>query len=82
MKGLCCTVWRLGRDAALWLTRKHGRLTLRELGQLVDGISYAMAAQAISRFSKRLECNSDVRAKVRTIEIEFVECIDRPLDDT
>ena len=60
-----------GRDAALWLTRKHGRLTLRELGQLAGGINYAAAAQAISRFSKRLECDSDLRQTVRAMEIEL-----------
>ena len=43
-----------GRDAALWLGRRWGRLKLRELAQLAGGIDYAAAGTAVSRFGKRL----------------------------
>jgi hypothetical protein len=43
-----------GRDAALWLGRRAGRLKLSELAELAGGIDYAAAGTAVSRFAKRL----------------------------
>ena len=43
-----------GRDAALWLGRGAGRLSLAQLGELAGGMDYAAVGQAVSRFSKRL----------------------------
>ena len=59
------------RDAALWLGRKHGRLTLRELGQLCGGMNYGTVAQAVSRFAKRLEQQGELRQTVATIESQL-----------
>jgi len=42
-----------GRDAALWLGRGAGRLSLAQLGELAGGMAYAAVGQAVSRFSKR-----------------------------
>ena len=44
-----------GRDAALYLGRRHGRLTLAQLGGLADGVDYAAVGQAVSRFGRRLK---------------------------
>jgi hypothetical protein len=44
-----------GRDAALWLGRRVGRLKLSELAELAGGIDYAAAGTAVARFGKRLE---------------------------
>src|SRR5439155_8307809 len=44
-----------GRDAALWLGRRVGRLKLRELAHLAGGIDYAAAGTAVARFGTRLE---------------------------
>jgi REP element-mobilizing transposase RayT len=58
-----------GRDAALWLGRKHGRLTLAQLGRLAGGMDYAAVGQAVSRFGKRLKADATLRgqlAKVKT----------------
>jgi len=38
----------LGRDAALWLGRKHGRLTLKQLGELCGGVDYAQCAGGVT----------------------------------
>ena len=43
-----------GRDAALWLERRAGRLRLAELGELAGGLDYAAVSKAIMRFSRRL----------------------------
>ena len=59
------------RDAALWLGRKHGRLTLRELGQLCGEINYGTVAQAVSRFAKRLEQQGELRQAVAAIESQL-----------
>ena len=57
-----------GRDAVLWLARKQRRFTLRELGQLAGGMEYATAAQAVSRFDKRLEHERELCQTVSSIE--------------
>ena len=44
-----------GRDAALWLGRRAGRLKLRELAELAGGIDYAAAGTAVARFGRRLD---------------------------
>src|SRR5437867_12217435 len=41
-----------GRDAALWLGRRQGRLKLAELGQSVGGMDYATVGKAIIRFAR------------------------------
>ena len=57
-----------GRDAALWLGRWHGRLTLSELGRLAGGMDYGAVGQAVSRLGKRLEREPELKAKVRRLE--------------
>jgi REP-associated tyrosine transposase len=57
-----------GRDAALWLGRQRGRYTLSELGELAGGIDYAAVGQAVSRFSKRLQTDSDLQRSFKKIE--------------
>jgi hypothetical protein len=43
-----------GRDAALWLGRRIGRLRLRELAERMGGLDYTAAGAAVSRFGRRL----------------------------
>jgi hypothetical protein len=61
-----------GRDAALWLGRKHGRLTLKQLRELSGGGDYAAVGQAVSRFGKRLEQQRDLRQTPARIENELL----------
>ena len=58
-----------GRDAALWLGRKHCGLTLRELGEWV-GADYPAVSKAIIRMGSRLR--SDARIGVAVTSAESV----------
>src|SRR5438093_9849569 len=49
-----------GRDAVLWLGRKVGRLSLRELGKSA-GMDYPAVSQAVVRFAKRIERDTTLR---------------------
>jgi REP element-mobilizing transposase RayT len=60
-----------GRDAALWLGRKRGRYSLRELGELAGGMDYAAVGQAVSRFGKRLEQQHQLRQSLTDIETQL-----------
>jgi REP element-mobilizing transposase RayT len=57
-----------GRDAALWLGRRHGRYRLRELGELAGGMDYAAVGQAASRFAQRMERESRLRKQMAEVE--------------
>ncbi len=57
-----------GRDAALWLGRRLGRLTLAQLGELAGGMDYAAVGQAASRFGKRLEKEPKLRRQMEEVE--------------
>ena len=53
-----------GRDAALWLGRRMGGLTLRQLGELAVG-------QATVRFGKRLERDVQLRKLAHRLETQM-----------
>ena len=57
-----------GRDAALWLGRRGGRLRLAQLGQLAGGMDYATVSQAVARFSRRLGEDPEPRQELAAIE--------------
>jgi putative transposase len=57
-----------GRDAALWLGRKRGRLSLRQLGDAVGGVAYGAVGQAVKRFDQRLESDAALRRQVNQIK--------------
>jgi hypothetical protein len=57
-----------GRDAALWLGRRAGRLSLAELGRLAGGMEYAVVAQALNRFGRRVERTPELRQKTAAIQ--------------
>jgi REP element-mobilizing transposase RayT len=60
-----------GRDAALWLGRKRGRLTLRELGEDAGGMNCVAVGQALRRFARRLEREARLRGTMTRIEDEM-----------
>jgi hypothetical protein len=60
-----------GRDAALWLGRRRGRLKLAELGELAGGLDYAAVGQAVSRFGKRLANEAKLRTEIRRLEMKL-----------
>jgi REP element-mobilizing transposase RayT len=57
-----------GRDAALWLGRRAGRLKLSELAELAGGIDYAAAGTAVSRFARRLAREPALKRMLTRIE--------------
>jgi putative transposase len=60
-----------GRDAALWLGRRRGRLGLAELGRLAGDMDYAAVGQAVSRFGKRLEQDAGLRRGLGQLESQL-----------
>jgi chromosomal replication initiation ATPase DnaA len=57
-----------GRDVALWVGRRLGRLKLRELGQLAGGLDYTTAGAAVNRIRGRLAHDVPLRRQVQRIE--------------
>ena len=57
-----------GRDAALWLGRRAGRLRLAQLGKLAGGLDYANVSKAVARFARRLGENPRLRQELTAIE--------------
>ena len=62
-------VW--GRDAALWLGRGAGRLSLAQLGSLAGGMDYAAVGQAVSRFGKRLLKEPALRRQTEHLQVQL-----------
>jgi putative transposase len=60
-----------GRDAALWLGRRIGRMTLRELGERAGGLDYNAAGAAVSRFERRLAKDRKLARLVGRLESEL-----------
>jgi hypothetical protein len=57
-----------GRDVALWMGRRRGRLTLRKLAELAGGLDYTTAGAAVSRTGRRLVHDAQLRQQVKRIE--------------
>ena len=57
-----------GRDAALWLGRRIGRLRLAQLGELAGGMDYAGVSKAVARFTGRLANEPALRQRLAGIE--------------
>ena len=57
-----------GRDAALWLGQRAGRLRLAELGRLAGGMDYAVVSKAIARFGRRLVLNASLSEQLAAIQ--------------
>ena len=57
-----------GRDAALWLGRRAGRLKLAQLGKLAGGLDYAVVSKAIARFGQRLCLDDALRTRLTALQ--------------
>src|SRR6185436_18885050 len=57
-----------GRDAALWLGRRAGRLRLVRLGELAGGLDYANVSKAVARFTRRLDEDPALRQQLAVIQ--------------
>ena len=65
-----------GRDAALWLGRRAGRLSLAELGRLAGTMDYAAVAQALTRFGRRMERNPELRQHITQMQKQMSKSLD------
>jgi len=59
-----------GRDAALWLGRRTGRLRLAELGRLVGNLDYAVVSKAIARFEQRMRTDPQLRNLLADVQLQ------------
>lgn len=57
-----------GRDAALWLGRRAGRMRLVELGKRAGGLDYAVVSKAIARFGQRLRLEAPLRKQLTALQ--------------
>ncbi|HVV71028.1 MAG TPA: transposase [Verrucomicrobiae bacterium] len=57
-----------GRDAALWLGRRAGRLRLAQLGHLAGGLDYAVVRKALARFGQRLGLDDSLRQQLTSLQ--------------
>jgi putative transposase len=60
-----------GRDAALWLGRRAGRLSLTELGKLAGGLDYAVVSKAIACFGRRLCLDAVLREQLTMVQSQL-----------
>ena len=60
-----------GRDAALWLGRRAGRLSLLELGKLAGGLDYAVVSKATTRFGRRLASDCALREQLAAVQTQL-----------
>ena len=60
-----------GRDAALWLGQRVGRLRLGEPGALAGGMDYAAVGQAVPRFNKRLAAQPHLSRTVTALQSQL-----------
>ena len=57
-----------GRDVAIYLGRRNGRMTLRELGAKVGGLGPAATGQAVSRVGRRAAEDSGLADRLHRIQ--------------
>ena len=61
-----------GRDAALHLGRRRGRMRLLDLGTKAGGLHYAAVGRGIHRFEARLKEDPNLRSCLRKIEAQLL----------
>lgn len=57
-----------GRDVALYLGRRQGRLTLAALAERAGGLGIAATGQAVSRVARAVKAGGEKAARVQSIE--------------
>ncbi|MBC7772117.1 MAG: transposase [Pyrinomonadaceae bacterium] len=60
-----------GRDAALWLGRRAGRLRLTELAELAGGLDYTTVGAAVSRFHRRWPQDAQLTKMMQKIQTQL-----------
>ena len=54
-----------GRDMTLWIARRRGGMTLRELGEEAGGMDYSAVSEAIRQFDHKRHKNPQIRRALR-----------------
>ena len=54
-----------GRDLALWIARRRGGMTLRDLGEKAGGKDYSAVSEAIRQFDRKQRKNAPARDALR-----------------
>jgi chromosomal replication initiation ATPase DnaA len=67
-----------GRDAALYLGRKRGRLKLQELARLSGGVGYTVVAQATRRVEKQIRRDKAWRRRMDKVAAQLLTMKIRP----
>ena len=62
-----------GRDAALWLARRHCGMTQAELGAAVGGLAYPAVGHAIRRIERRRQTDPKLDRVLVRLETQLVE---------
>ena len=62
-----------GRDAALWLGRRAGRLRLAQLGRLVGNLDYAVVSKTLARFERRLRSDPQLRDQLARVQLQLAK---------
>ena len=57
-----------GVPMAMWLSRRHGGLRLREIGEAMGGMDYAAVSDRLKRFEQQLKSSRTLRARRHRIE--------------
>ena len=60
-----------GRDAALWLGRRAGRLPLAQRGKLAGGLDYSVVSKAIARSSRRLASDAALQEQLAMLQSQL-----------
>ena len=62
-----------GRDAALWLARRHCGMTQAELGEAAGGMAYPAVGHAVRRIERRRQNDSKLNRVLTKLEGQLVE---------
>ncbi len=60
-----------GRDVAIYLGRRQGRLALSDLGRRVGGLGPSATGQAVSRVARAVAEGGDLARRLRRIEVQL-----------
>ena len=62
-----------GRDAALWLARRHGGMTQAELGAAAGGMAYPAVGHAVRRIERRRQSDAKLDRVLVRLESQLVD---------
>jgi len=66
-----------GRDIVLWAGRRFGGMTLKEVGEKVDGMDYSAVAVSVARLAARSINDRELRALMNRVssQCQMSRCV-------